>query len=177
MPFNLKRFYNSLEKNQKNNELMDLFRDLRINPDDPKEKLNVGNNIKKILKMLGTFTDDTTAQKIMMDCNCMGKSVLGKAMRIKRESKNNKELIDKLNKNHIGGGFLTIKGNTISGRYTRCYCGSISKSKEKIPILYCYCSAGWYRKLFENILEKPVNVKIIGTIMSGSDECKFEIKF
>lgn len=40
---------------------------------------------------------------------------------------------------------------------------------------YCECSAGWYMKLFSEVFEKNVSVKIIDTIVNGADECTFEI--
>ena len=40
---------------------------------------------------------------------------------------------------------------------------------------YCECSAGWYMKLFSEVFEKKVNVKIVDTIVNGASECTFEI--
>ena len=40
---------------------------------------------------------------------------------------------------------------------------------------YCECSAGWYKKLFSEVFEKDVSVKILNTIINGANECTFEI--
>ena len=40
---------------------------------------------------------------------------------------------------------------------------------------YCECSAGWYQKLFSEVFEREVSVKIVDTIVNGAAECTFEI--
>ena len=41
--------------------------------------------------------------------------------------------------------------------------------------IYCECSAGWYMRLFSEVFEKNVTVKIVDTIVNEAKECTFEI--
>lgn len=56
-----------------------------------------------------------------------------------------------------------------------CYCPLIRATKEKISLEYCYCSAGWYKGIYEGIFGKPVNVKVDESIINGDSRCKFTI--
>ncbi len=39
----------------------------------------------------------------------------------------------------------------------------------------CYCSAGWYQRVFEEALGRPVKVRVLRSIISGADRCEFRI--
>ncbi|MFW9937325.1 MAG: DUF6144 family protein [Candidatus Thorarchaeota archaeon] len=60
-----------------------------------------------------------------------------------------------------------------------CHCPRVKdalKLNIQIPMTYCYCGAGFYKGIWEEILQKPVKVKILETVMNGDDVCKFEIQ-
>lgn len=63
-------------------------------------------------------------------------------------------------------------------RYHYCHCRvvkAIMKSGEKMSPTFCYCGADWYRQLWEGILEKPVEIKVLKTVLQGDDACEFLI--
>ena len=85
------------------------------------------------------------------------------------------EFLRLLNDQYIGGGQLRIDENgKIIGTYLKCYCG-IAKVIKVMPSCYCECSAGWFEKLFSEVFERRVEVKLIHTILDGYSECVFEI--
>jgi predicted hydrocarbon binding protein len=183
MPFHVSRFKWSVKKiTGKDASAM-----LEINVNDYetiKIPVKKAKFIKQLIEDLLAKTSRPVAEKIMRQCGsvynqgisqCIGVPMVKKARKLFKESKNIKDFIDKLNRYHIGGGNLTLKGNVITTTYKRCYCGAVSKTKEKIPITYCHCGAGWYSRLFKEALSKPVKVKVIQTIANGADTCKFEI--
>ena len=59
----------------------------------------------------------------------------------------------------------------------RCYCSLIRSlpADETISLTYCNCSKGFVKKFWEAVLEKPVKVELIRSVMSGAPECKFAI--
>ena len=67
-----------------------------------------------------------------------------------------------------------MSGDKIKAMYKKCYC-NIPKKIKNINKNYCECSAGWYLKLFSEVFEKNVTVKIVDTITNGAAECTFEI--
>ena len=60
-----------------------------------------------------------------------------------------------------------------------CHCPRIRevlRNPEKIlPEAYCYCGAGFYQNIWEEITGKPVKVEILETVIHGGDVCKIAI--
>ena len=63
-------------------------------------------------------------------------------------------------------------------RQLYCHCPrvrDILKSLKKISVTYCYCGAGYYKGIWEEILQKPVKVEVLESIMKGDDVCKIAV--
>jgi len=60
-----------------------------------------------------------------------------------------------------------------------CHCPRIRVALKttgvKISPTYCYCGAGFYKGIWEEILQKPVKVKVLETVFNGGDVCKVAI--
>lgn len=69
--------------------------------------------------------------------------------------------------------------NTTKKRALFCHCPRIRdalEDNEKIlPKSYCYCGGGYYQNIWETILQKPVDIEILETVMHGDEVCKFAI--
>jgi len=60
-------------------------------------------------------------------------------------------------------------------RYHYCHCDWIRAIDGAISPTHCFCSAGWYQRIWERILEKPVTVRLVKSIMQGDDCCEFAV--
>ncbi|MFH1374390.1 MAG: DUF6144 family protein [bacterium] len=60
-------------------------------------------------------------------------------------------------------------------RYFYCHCDWIRCTRERITPTHCYCSAGWYRNIFEGVFERPVKVRLLKSVMQGDDTCEFAV--
>ncbi|UCB42144.1 MAG: hypothetical protein JSV77_06645 [Dehalococcoidales bacterium] len=59
-----------------------------------------------------------------------------------------------------------------------CHCPrvrDILKTSETISLTYCYCGAGYYKGIWEEILQKPVKVEVLQTVLNGDEVCRFAI--
>lgn len=59
-----------------------------------------------------------------------------------------------------------------------CHCPRIREatgSNAKISPTYCYCGAGFYKGIWEYILQQPVKVESLETVLRGDDTCKVTI--
>jgi len=59
-----------------------------------------------------------------------------------------------------------------------CHCPRVRtavNASEKLPITYCYCGAGFYKDLWEQIIQQAVEVEVLGSVLVGDDECKIAI--
>jgi len=144
--------------------------------DYPSRADYVRETVQRMKRILGT----AETKDIFVSCGmmCCGTNSRKLAKQLMQKSKSLKDFISKLNEKHLGGGRLKLKDeNTIIGGYDRCYCGMVSKTRKKFPDLtYCQCGVGWYKQLFETALGRPVQVKILQSIISGARTCEFVIK-
>lgn len=133
--------------------------------------------IKTMMDALDQVVDEPTRQAIMQACGrqCIGASALDKARKLANTAADLDDLLEKLNQVHLGGGHLQREGDVIHAMYDHCYCGSVNKTKEPFSPTYCHCSYGWYRQLFEMLLEKPVTVELVSSIIQGDESCRFKI--
>lgn len=63
-------------------------------------------------------------------------------------------------------------------RQLYCHCPRIRdmlKSSETISPTYCYCGAGFYRGIWEEITQGPVTVELLESVLAGDDVCKVAI--
>lgn len=60
-------------------------------------------------------------------------------------------------------------------RYHYCHCDWIRAIDRAISPTHCFCSAGWYQRIWEGILEKSVTVRLVKSIMQGDNCCEFAV--
>ncbi len=59
-----------------------------------------------------------------------------------------------------------------------CHCPRVREAvKDNLMILstYCYCGAGFYKGIWEEILQRPVEVEVLESVLSGDEVCKIAI--
>ena len=64
-------------------------------------------------------------------------------------------------------------------RKAYCHCSFVHPYLDEIPArlspTFCFCGAGWYRRLWEGILEQPVKIEHVETVLKGNDQCTLSI--
>jgi len=129
------------------------------------------------MDVLDREVDRETRKTIMEACGrrCISVTTIKKARSLLQEARDLDDLLGRLKQVHIGGGYLQREGDVIRAAYDRCYCGSVSRTREPFSATYCHCSCGWYRQLFETLLCRPVAVELLGSIIQGDERCQFLI--
>ncbi len=64
-------------------------------------------------------------------------------------------------------------------RQLYCHCPRmrhVLQTSGKMPQLYCYCGAGFYKGIWEEILQKPVEVEVLESVLSGGEVCRIAIR-
>jgi hypothetical protein len=122
-----------------------------------------------MMDALDQAVDIPTRQTIMETCGrrCIGTSILDKARQLAKTARDMDDMLAQLNQAHLGGGHLRREGAMIHALYDHCYCGSVNKSTEPFSPTYCYCSCGWYRQLFETLLERPSRLNCLAPLSRG----------
>jgi len=60
-----------------------------------------------------------------------------------------------------------------------CHCPRLRDAvRSGVPIsaTYCYCGAGFYKGVWEEILQRPVEVEVLESVMRGDEVCKVAIQ-
>jgi len=64
-------------------------------------------------------------------------------------------------------------------RYYYCHCPwareAIRTGDVRFAKTFCYCSAGFYKKPWEVILDQPVEVDVLESVLQGGSRCRFAI--
>jgi effector-binding domain-containing protein len=64
-------------------------------------------------------------------------------------------------------------------RKAYCHCPFVHPYLDEIPaklsLTFCFCGAGWYRRLWEGILGRPVMIEHVETLLKGHDQCTLTI--
>jgi len=74
--------------------------------------------------------------------------------------------------------YLT-ESDPVKKRQYYCHCPrvrDILKGSKNLSVTYCYCGAGYYKGIWEEILQKPVEVEILESIMLGDEVCKIAVR-
>lgn len=63
-------------------------------------------------------------------------------------------------------------------RQLYCHCPRVRdalKFSVRISPTYCYCGGGFYEGIWEEILQQPVEVELLESVLQGDDVCKFAV--
>ncbi|MFX0085922.1 MAG: hypothetical protein ACFFAU_09620 [Candidatus Hodarchaeota archaeon] len=62
-------------------------------------------------------------------------------------------------------------------QYFYCHCPWIReafiKNDEPIPPIFCNCSAGYFKNYWEAVLNQPVKVELLSSVLNSDENCKF----
>jgi predicted hydrocarbon binding protein len=121
--------------------------------------------------------NEYTIKLIRMDCACgpeMGK--INNLHKIYQSSDNIDDFIEKANK--LKQGF-TIKHENCNLYliYPQCYCSCVKRIEKPISKVWCYCTLGYTKRMFERILERVVEVELLESVKTGGSRCLIKVTF
>jgi predicted hydrocarbon binding protein len=66
----------------------------------------------------------------------------------------------------------------IEKRKLYCHCPRVRDTvgnQPRLPKTYCYCGAGFYQNIWETILDQPIKVEVLKSVMHGDDVCQIAV--
>lgn len=67
----------------------------------------------------------------------------------------------------------------VKRRYHYCHCPWVKESlrdgKSSVPPVFCNCSAGFHKRMWEVVLGHPVECEVLETVLDGGVRCRFRI--
>jgi hypothetical protein len=120
--------------------------------------------------------DEQALIRVLEDCGrkCQSQSMIKKAKAIYAKTKDVDAFLDEFGQTYK---HLHREKDGTYIVYPKCYCTRVSKIPPgKLPAIYCNCSRGWAKALFEGALGRPVEVTLQKSIIAGDNECRFRIE-
>ncbi|MHA1199519.1 MAG: hypothetical protein ACTSQF_09360, partial [Candidatus Heimdallarchaeaceae archaeon] len=64
--------------------------------------------------------------------------------------------------------------------YHYCHCpwakeAILDETIDDIPKVFCNCSGGYYKNYWEIVLDQPIDVKTVKTVINGDSICEFDV--
>jgi hypothetical protein len=145
--------------------------------------------VRDAMQRLDATVDNETRRRIMEHCGHTCASVNTRMIEamIKRRQrfKDLATFFEAEQRKPMKGTRLHREGTTLYQYYTphsftpsmRCYC-SLLRGLPKATIVsqtYCHCSKAFVQTLWEQVLQRPVKVDLLQSVISGDPECMFAI--
>jgi hypothetical protein len=145
--------------------------------------------VQVAMARLDRLVDQETRIRIMSRCgyNCalINNTVIKKAKSRRRKSATLDAFLEAEQQHPPEGTRLTREGDMLNLFYTprlftesrRCYCALLRglPDDQTVSLTYCQCSRGFVQKMWEAILDRPVQVDLVESCAAGAPECKFAI--
>lgn len=153
------------------------------------DRRTTGQWMKQAVEKLDATVNEQTRVRIMQSCgyNCAKKNhkVIERAVARRKKHGSIDEFLEAEQRKPMKGTKLMREGGTLYQYYTpqaftrpmRCYCSLFRElpTEDTVSITYCNCSKGFVEKYWEAVLERPVEVDVLQSAISGANECKFAI--
>ncbi len=119
--------------------------------------------------------DDDTIKSIRMDCACGPDA--GKINRLKKlyHSCGSIEAFAEKATALQQGYEMKYDGQSLYLLYPQCYCSCVKKINQLLSKTWCYCTLGYTKKMFEGILERPIDVELVDSVKMGGERCIIKI--
>lgn len=153
------------------------------------DKRKMAEWTKCAMDRLDALVNEETRIQIMENCgyNCAEKNkrVIERAKARRKKCESMDEFLDAEQRKPTKSTRLVREGDVLYQFYTprsftrpmRCYCSLLRglPDNENISPTYCHCAKGFVEKFWEDILERPVKVELLQSVVTGAEECKFAI--
>ncbi len=84
----------------------------------------------------------------------------------------------KIPKSQYLADYLTEPDSNKKRQYY-CHCPRVRdvlQTGETLPAIYCYCGAGYYKGIWEEIIQGPVEVELLESVLAGDEVCRVAIR-
>jgi len=143
------------------------------------------------MEKMDALVDEKTRFQIMENCgySCatVNKKIIDRAKARRMKYKTIDEFLEAEARKPLSGTRLVREEKLLHYFYTpkefsrpmRCYCGLLRALPEDKTVspTFCNCSRGFVKKYWERVLDKPVQVQLKQSAVTGAAECEFLIHY
>ena len=131
--------------------------------------------VKNLIENLDARLDEKTKTELMESC---GRACArGGPAQAARECQGDlAQWLATLTKWHGGEEHVQKDGDVVRLVCAECLCPLVKDGPARLPDMYCNCSLGWMREVFEIVTGQPVEVELNESIKRGDERCRFTIQ-
>ncbi len=147
--------------------------------------------VKGAMERLDSLVDETARNRIMTSCGIqcalVNRSVIDRGRARRKKFPTEEEFLQAEQRQPPPGTRVRREGDTLLQVYTprefkrplHCFCNLLRALPEDQTVspTYCQCSRGFVQTYWEQVLEHPVQVEVLGSCVSGATECTFTIRW
>jgi len=128
-----------------------------------------------------SLVDQNTCEIIMSKCGeaCANEDFWGPAVdiaeRISEEENDVEKILERANNEISWCGKWINHGDRIESTCRECGCLLVKNGLVTRTEIFCYCSKGWVKTIFDTLLKKPVRVELEKALGFDDDECRYVV--
>lgn len=135
--------------------------------------------VEKLSTVLENRFDEKTIKNIRQGCYCNENGRLEESANSLRQlylslDQDLYRFVEVLNEN---GSDWFIKDKQLYTKMFLCECPMLEAAENSNSLTWCYCTAGYNKRLFEIVFERTVDVEVLQSIRQGFDFCLLRIMF
>ena len=135
--------------------------------------------VEKLSAVLEKRFDERTIKNIRQGCYCNENGKLEDTANSLRQLylSLDQDLFGFVEAMNANGAGWFIRDNQLYTKMFTGECPMLEAARTSDSLTWCHCTAGYNKKLFEIIFERPVNVDVLQSIRQGFDFCLLKIMF
>lgn len=135
--------------------------------------------VEKLSAVLEKRFDERTVKNIRQGCYCNENGRLEDTANNLRQlylslNRDKFKFVETMNEN---GADWFIRDNQLHTKMFSCECPMLEAANNSDSLTWCHCTAGYNKKLFEIVFERPVEVEVLQSIRQRFDFCLLKIMF
>ncbi len=130
---------------------------------------------EEICNTLEKEFDEDTIKSIRMDCACgPSKGHMDEMKKLFNSAKNLDEFAKSINDKNIGAASW-CEDQALFFSYPTCYCSMVKKIDKPLSKVWCYCTLGYTKKMFDYVFCCDTHVELISSVKTGGSSCIIKI--
>lgn len=120
--------------------------------------------------------DQTTLLRVREKCICNdGASTAKLLAKYRKEAGSLQGMAELFNSRESFAWLEYVSERELIFCYPQCYCGCVKRVEGQLPEAWCYCTVGYAKKLFGQLLETPVQAELLESVKTGGKRCAVRI--
>lgn len=132
----------------------------------------------EVCNFLSERYDNDTIMRIREQCICNdGKETAKKLIKYRNQTNSIPEFVQRFNEKENFASLEYINDHNIFFCYPQCYCSCVKRVNKQLPEIWCYCTLGYAKGVFQEVFQKEVKVQLKESVKTGGKRCAVSVEW